>query len=273
LFHKREGEWCLSLWEALFLGIVQGLTEFLPISSSGHLVLFQKVFGLEEGALSFDLLLHFGTLLAVLAVYWRDIAEILRRPFGKLGRLILVAAIPTAIIGILFQDYFDQVFASGETLGVEFLITGFVIWWADAARRGYKREREMTYGDALIIGTLQGAAILPALSRSGLTIMGSLFRGLDREFAAKFSFLISVPVILGANLLHLKHLVEGEGGGMLTVGLPELAGTLAAAVAGFWAIKYMIRLIVNKGMRMFAWYVWVLGALVLLDQYVTNVYF
>lgn len=263
----------MSLWEALFLGIVQGLTEFLPISSSGHLVLFQKLFGLEEGALSFDILLHFGTLLAVLAVYWRDIVEIVRNPFGKLGRLILVAAIPTAAIGLLFKDYFDEVFASGETLGVEFMLTGLVIWWADAARRGYKKEREMGYGDALIIGTLQGAAILPALSRSGLTIMGSLFRGLDREFAAKFSFLISVPVILGANLLHLKDLAQGEGGAAMSFGLPELAGTMAAAVAGFWAIKYMIRLIVNKGMRMFAWYVWVLGALILIDQYVTKWYF
>ncbi|PWK15540.1 undecaprenyl-diphosphate phosphatase [Tumebacillus permanentifrigoris] len=263
----------MSVLEAIFLGIVQGLTEFLPISSSGHLVLFQRLFGLEEGALTFDVLLHFGTLVAVFAVFWRDIVAILKNPFGKFGRLILIGSIPTALIGLVFQDFFDEVFASGATLGVEFIITGVVIWWADHARRGTKQLREMSYGDAILIGTLQGAAILPAISRSGLTIMGALFRGLDREFAAKFSFLMSIPVILGANLLEIKHLVDGEATQAGAIGMNEILGTLFAAVAGYFAIKYMIRLIVNKGMRMFAWYVWVLGGLILFDQLVTKVYF
>ncbi|MBL0388530.1 undecaprenyl-diphosphate phosphatase [Tumebacillus sp. ITR2] len=263
----------MSLLEAIFLGVVQGLTEFLPISSSGHLVLFQRLFGLEEGALTFDVLLHFGTLIAVFAVYWRDIVEIVKNPFGKMARLILVGAIPTAAIGLLFKDLFDELFASGATLGAEFVITGVIIWWADSARRGSKGVREMGYGDAMLIGTLQGAAILPAISRSGLTIMGALFRGLDREFAAKYSFLVSIPVILGANLMEIKDIVTGEVANAGTFGMNELLGTLAAAVAGYFAIKYMIRLIVKKGMRMFAWYVWVLGGLILFDQIVTKVYF
>jgi undecaprenyl-diphosphatase len=262
----------LSLVEAVFLGIVQGLTEFLPISSSGHLVLFQKLFGMDQGAMSFDILLHFGTLVAVLVVYWRDIVEILKNPFGKMGRLILIGSIPTALIGLLFKDLFDKLFASGATLGAEFLITGVVIWWANEARQGKKRAREMTYADALLIGTLQGAAILPAISRSGLTIMGALFRGLDREFAAKYSFLVSVPVILGANLLDLKDMFE-SGEVANKIGSVEMIGMLAAAVAGYFAIKYMIRLIVSKGMRMFAWYVWVLGFLILFDQLVTQRFF
>ncbi|MGB8957215.1 MAG: undecaprenyl-diphosphate phosphatase [Tumebacillaceae bacterium] len=264
----------LSLLEAIFLGVVQGVTEFLPISSSGHLVLFQRILGLEEGALTFDILLHFGTLLAVFAVYWRDILAILRNPFGKMGRLILAGTIPTVAIGLLFKDYFDTLFASGATIGAEFLITGAVIWWADAARNGGKGEREMSYGDALLVGTLQGAAILPAISRSGLTICGALFRGLDREFAAKYSFLMSVPVILGANLMEIKDMLEGSAPGAVGgIGLAEILGTLAAAVAGYVAIKYMIRLIVSKGMRMFAWYVWILGGLILFDQIVSNMYF
>ncbi|KEO84256.1 undecaprenyl-diphosphate phosphatase [Tumebacillus flagellatus] len=263
----------LSLLEAIFLGIVQGLTEFLPISSSGHLVLFQRLFGLEEGALTFDVLLHFGTLIAVFAVYWRDIVDMLRNPFGKFARLIVVGAIPTAVIGFLFQDLFDELFSSGATLGAEFVITGVIIWWADSARRGTKGVREMGYGDALLVGTLQGAAILPAISRSGLTIMGALFRGLDREFAAKYSFLLSIPVILGANVLELKDIVTGEAANAGTFGVKELLGMLAAAVAGYFAIKYMIRLIISKGMRMFAWYVWVLGGLILLDQLFTQTFF
>ena len=222
----------MSLLEAIFLGVVQGLTEFLPISSSGHLVLFQKLFGLEEGALSFDILLHFGTLMAVVAVFWRDLLAVLKNPFGKMGRLLIAGSIPTALIGFLFQDFFDRLFASGKTLGAEFLITGIVIWWADSAPRGRKGEREMTYTDALLVGTLQGAAILPALSRSGLTIMGALFRGLDREFAAKYSFLMSVPVILGANLLHLKDLFDESAGAPLQLGAAEWWGMAAAAIAG-----------------------------------------
>lgn len=263
----------MSLWEAIFLGVVQGLTEFLPISSSGHLVLFQKLFGLEEGALTFDILLHFGTLIAVFAVFWRELLEIIRNPFGKMGRLIIIGSIPTALIGFLFKDFFDKTFASGATIGVEFIITGIVIWWADATRRGWKKEREMTYTDALIIGTLQGAAIMPALSRSGLTIVGALFRGLDREFAAKYSFIMSVPVILGANVMELKDVFEQTATGATVIGPLEIFGTLAAAVAGYFAIKYMIRLIVNNGMRMFAWYVWALGGLILLDQIFTQMYF
>lgn len=269
----EEGEDRVSLWEAVFLGIVQGLTEFLPISSSGHLVLFQRLFGLEEGALTFDVLLHFGTLIAVFAVYWRDILHLLLNPFGKLARLILVGAIPTAVIGLLFKDMFDSMFASGATIGAEFVITGVVIWWADSARRGSKGLGEMGYRDALLIGTLQGAAILPAISRSGLTIMGALFRGLDRELAAKYSFLVSIPVILGANLLEMQDVVKGSSSLTSTIGLVEIFGMLAAAVAGYFAIKYMIRLIVNKGMRMFAWYVWGLGALILLDQLFTHKFF
>jgi undecaprenyl-diphosphatase len=261
----------LSLLEGIFLGLVQGVTEFLPISSSGHLVLFQRLFGVEEGAMTFDILLHFGTLLAVFAVYWRDLLDLVRNPFGKLGRLLLVGTIPTVAIGLLFEDLFDRVFASGETLGVEFVITGLVIWWAHAARTGHKGEREMTYLDAALVGTLQGAAILPALSRSGLTICGALFRGLDREFAAKYSFLMSVPVILGANLLEAKELLKG--GSTVQLGMVEILGTLAAAVSGYVAIRYMIRLIVTKGLRMFAWYVWALGALILFDQWVTQRWF
>ncbi|MFD2171219.1 undecaprenyl-diphosphate phosphatase [Tumebacillus lipolyticus] len=259
----------MTLWEAIFLGIIQGVTEFLPISSSGHLVLFQRVLHLEEGALTFDILLHLGTLIAVFAVFWRDIAQILRNPLGKMGRLLLVGALPTAVIGFLFKDYFDAVFASGSTLGAEFVITGAVIWWADAARQGFKREGEMGYADALLIGTLQGVAIMPALSRSGLTIMGALFRGLDREFAAKYSFLMSIPVILGAVVFDLSDAMAAG----TTIGIAEVAGMLAAAIAGFFAIRYMVALIVRRGLRAFAWYVWLLGGLILLDQLFTNYFF
>lgn len=261
----------MSYWEAIILGIVQGLTEFLPISSSGHLVLLQQGFGLEEGVLSMDVLLHFGTLVAVVAVFWRELWRILAHPWSKLARLLLIGTLPTALMGLVFQDTFERMFATGATLGVEFVITGIVLWMAEIGPSGQKKEREMGYREAMIIGSLQGAAILPALSRSGLTIVGALWQGLEREFAARFSFLLSVPAILGATLLQVKDLWEGGGG--LHIGPPELAGMLAAALSGYAAIRFMVKRIVEHSLKPFAIYVWILGAAILLDQIWTHKFF
>lgn len=262
----------MNLIQAIILGIVQGLTEFLPISSSGHLVLMQKVFGITEPTLIFDTSVHLGTLIAVFAVFKDDIIGILKKPFQKLTWLLLAGTIPTAIIGIVFKDTFEQMFHSGSTLGLEFIATGVILLWSGVLKSGRKGVKETSYLDAVFIGIMQGAAIMPAISRSGLTISGALFRNLDREFAARFSFLLSIPAILGAAVFQTKDIMEMGGGSGIGMGA-LVAGSLAAAFAGYVSIKYMLQVLRQGKLKFFAYYVFVLGALVILDQYVTHIFF
>lgn len=262
----------MNLIQAIILGIVQGLTEFLPISSSGHLVLVQKIFGITEPALIFDTGVHLGTLIAVFAVFKDDIISILKKPFQKLTWLLIVGTIPTGIIGILFKDTFEQMFQSGSTLGFEFIITGIVLLWSGLMISGRKEVRETSYFDAAFIGIMQGLAIAPAISRSGLTISGALFRNLDREFAARFSFLMSIPAILGAAVFQAKDIMELGGGGAVGTGALA-AGSIAAALSGYVSIKYMLQVLREGKLKYFAYYVLVLGALIILDQQVTHIFF
>jgi undecaprenyl-diphosphatase len=259
--------------ESLFLGVVQGLTEFLPVSSSGHLVLFQKILGIEEGALIFDVTVHVATVAALLTVFRRDIWLMIRHPFSRLTLLVVAGIIPTGLIGILFKDIFEKMFASGNTLGMAFVFTGCVLWWAEKARPHDKDVEHMGYLDALFIGVLQGVAIIPAVSRSGMTIAGALMRGLNREFAARFSFLLSIPTIMGAAAVKTKPLIamvhSGSGIGVTQL----LLGALAAALSGYLAIRLMLWIIKEKSLRGFAVYVWALGVLILADQFVFHYFF
>lgn len=261
----------MSTLEATVLGIIQGLTEFLPISSSGHLVLFQKLLNVQKANLTFDIMVHFGTLLAVIVYFWSDILAIIKKPFNKLPIYLLIATIPTGVIGLTFSDFFDKLFQTGQTLGIEFICTGLILWFAESMRSGSKGLREITVTDALLIGTCQGLAILPAISRSGLTIAGSLFRGLNRKFAAKFSFLLSIPAILGATIVEGKDFFSANFDPQWL--LPITVGTVAAALAGYLAIKFMIHILEKSSLKIFSYYVFVLGALVLLDQLFFNLYF
>jgi len=262
----------MSLIQSIILGIVQGITEFLPISSSGHLVLMQKIFGITEPTLIFDTCVHLGTLIAVFAIFKDDIISILKKPFQKLTWLLVVGTIPTAIIGILFKDVFEQMFHSGSTLGFEFLITGAILLLSGIMKNGRKGVKETTYLDAALIGVMQGVAIMPAISRSGLTISGALFRDLDREFAAKFSFMLSIPAILGASVFQVKDILEVGGGSGISTGA-MVAGSIAAALAGYVSIKYMMQILRKGKMKYFAYYVFVLGSLVIVDQYITHIFF
>jgi len=255
----------LLLLEHMFLGIVQGLTEFLPISSTGHLVLFRKLFGLQEAGLLFDTMLHLGTLIAVVIVFWPQIWHILTHPFGKLTRLLVVGTIPTAAIGLAFEDYFEEISRTGVTIGWEFLATGAILWGVESWRRGNRSFEQIRYTDALLIGTLQGAAILPAISRSGLTIAGSLMRGIERADAARFSFLLSLPAILGACLLQSAKLAQAPVETSLLI--PMIVGTMCAAIAGYIAIRWMLKIISTGSMKGFAIYVWMLGAIILVLQW------
>jgi undecaprenyl-diphosphatase len=271
----------MSILAALVLGAVQGITEFLPVSSSGHLVLFQKIFRVSEPALLFDTLVHGGTLIAVFIVLWRDIWDILKRPIQPLTAYLILATLPAVAVALIFKDSIEAAFASGAFLAPAFLITSALLLLAEILSRRYggglKDKAGMNWLDALIIGLLQGLAIIPGISRSGATLSGALSRKLDRDFAARFSFLLSIPAILGALVLQIKDLAQGTGAETAAgsgIGLaPLLAGTAVAAVVGFLSIRIMLKIVRERSLTGFAVYTAILGLLVLLDQFGTHVVF
>jgi undecaprenyl-diphosphatase len=252
--------------QAIILGIIQGVTEFLPISSTGHLYLGRHLFGLDEAGLFLDTMLHIGTLFAVLAVYGDDVIEMIKKPFSRLTGLLVIGTIPAVVIGLLFEDFFEEISQTGVTVGYEFLITGVVLWMADRWKdRGNKPLERISYGDALFIGCFQAAAIMPALSRSGLTIAASFFRQMNREAAARFSFLLSLPAIGGGVLLQGAKLFSGES--REVIGLtPLLLGALFSAAFGYLAVRWMIGLLKRGSLRWFAVYVWILGLFIISAQ-------
>ncbi len=272
----------MSYFEAVVLGLVQGLAEFLPISSSGHLALIQQYFGIsDDKVLLFAVLLHVGTLISVFIVYWKDIWELLvelcltikdlcsgkglrlaERPVRKLGVMIIVATIPTAIIGLLFSDFFDSLYTSVIPIGVGLIITGFLLVFAERMGEGNRGIQQMNFRNAIFIGIVQGVAICPGISRSGSTLFGSLICNLDRKFAVKFVFLISIPSIMGSAILETPAAIDA-GVTAAEVG-PILVGMLVAAVSGLIAIKTMIKIVSDKKLSYFSYYVWVLGLIVVL---------
>ncbi|MBA4537988.1 undecaprenyl-diphosphate phosphatase [Bacillus aquiflavi] len=254
----------MSKIEAFFLGVIQGLTEFLPISSTGHLYLGRHLFGLDEAGLFLDTMLHVGTLLAVLVVYKHELVKIVRNPFCKLSFLLIIGTIPAVIIGFLFNDFFDSISKTGVTIGWEFLFTGLILWMADGIRNGAKKMEHIGYKDAFFIGTFQAAAILPAVSRSGLTIAAGLFRKLDRETAAYFSFLLSIPAIAGGVILQFKEMFTGQ---VEHISFSSLfVATLTSAIFGYLAVVWMIQFLKRKSLKLFAIYVWILGMTILTLQ-------
>lgn len=272
----------ISIIQASILGLVQGLGEFLPISSSGHLALLQKFFNVDgDKVIFFAVMLHLGTLISVFIVYWKDIFELLRELFyvfkdiftGKgldisknetrrEGFLILVATIPTAIIGILFEKVFESFYTSLIAIGVGLIITGTILFIAERNAGGNKRAKNMMFRNAVFIGIMQGIAIAPGVSRSGSTLFGGLVSRLDRAFAVKFAFLISIPSILGSVVLELpKALKEGFP---LSLWIPIIIGMIVAAISGLIAIKVMIKLVSNKKLTYFSLYTWALGIIAII---------
>lgn len=257
----------MTILQALFLGILQGLTEFLPVSSSGHLVIFQHIFGISEGVLAFDVLLHIGTLIAVFVAFWDDILSIIKQPLSRLTYLIIVGCIPAGLMGYFLQPLFEKAFESLLVVGIGLLITGLVLKVSETVADNslsMKEVKETTYWNVLFIGLLQGIAIVPGISRSGSTIAGGLLAGLDRTFAARYSFLVAIPVILGAALVQIKDLASGG----LTGGIaPYIIGPLMAAIFGFMAIKIVMKLVRNGRLSIFSYYCWTVGALTIVASF------
>ena len=260
----------MSIFQAIILGIVQGLCEFLPVSSSGHLVLLQRVFGIEEGALFFNAMLHLGTLIAVCIYFRRTLWKMIRHPFSKYPMFVVLATIPTVIMALLFNDFIEEAFG-GNFLGVCFLITALFLFICSRIPKGRKTIKEMRWYDALIIGGMQGLAIPPGISRSGSTITGGLVRGFDQGFIAEFSFMMSIPAILGSAVLEFAKLPKSGLGDVTIPGL--VFGILFAMISGFIAIKLVMDAIKKGKLGYFAVYCGVLGLLVILDQTITHFFF
>lgn len=241
----------MGWFEGIFLGIIQGLTEFLPVSSSGHLTIISYFMNAQESGLAFELLLHFATLISVIICYRKDIWELLKHPFQKYVGLIIIASIPAAIAGVFFGDFFESLFDCIWVPTIALFVTATLLFIADHFR-GNKEGKDMTVWMALLIGIMQMFAICPGLSRSGSTIFMALLLGLARTEAAKFSFIMSIPVILGGFLLECVDVVQTTGTFALTP--VEIVSSVAAAIAGILAIKLVVGLL-NKGrLRYFGYY-------------------
>ncbi|MDZ7833111.1 MAG: undecaprenyl-diphosphate phosphatase [Desulfobacterales bacterium] len=268
--------------QAIILGVVQGLTEFFPVSSSGHLVLFQHLFGLREPALFFDISVHVGTLLAVLVYFYKDIADLFKSVFRfsaqifmpgtnpfpgwrhdpdlKMAGLIFVGSIPTAILGFGFHQISDQLFASLQVVGFALFFTAALLVGTRLVSAKGLDIIEFTFWGALMVGAAQGLAVIPGISRAGATIAACLMLGLNRDAAARFSFLLAIPAILGALVLNLVSGSAGWGGLSPTViGL----GVLTSAGVGYLALATLIKIVRHGQLFYFAPYCLVIGVVVL----------
>ncbi len=263
----------MSVIMAAFLGLLQGLAEFLPISSSGHLNLLQSLFGIDTGnQLLFNILLHVATLIPVVVVFWKDWWDMLRHPIqNKTLLLLFVASLPALIAKVLLGDQLDYLETHNVILGVCFLITGlFLILTQQIARRrevvNHEGPKEVGFFQAISMGCLQAVGMLPGISRSGSTIFGGVASGLNREKAAKFSFMMSAPAIVAGMLSELMAVVKGEGAGLGMDILPLAVGMVVACVSGYFAIRFMLNLITKISLNWFALYVIVLGIVVIVLQ-------
>lgn len=269
----------MNFLQSAFLGLVQGVAEFLPISSSGHLSLFQAFLGIqsaEEASTFFDVLLHLGTLIAVFVAYWGDIWEMIREFFGFIGDLahgtsaekvapsrrmillIIVGTLPLFVI-LPIKDIVDGFYSNTYFIGGALLVTGTLLFISDRLAKGKKKESSATILDVIIVGFAQALATIPGLSRSGTTISVGMLRGFERKFAVRYSFLMSIPAVIGANILSLKDAFEA---GIDTAMIPVyMVGVVIAAVSGYFSIR-LLNMLSDKGkFGVFAYYCWAVGVL------------
>lgn len=289
----------MDLLKAIFLGFIQGVTEFLPVSSSGHLAIMKNILHMDlETGLLFDVLLHLGTLAAIFIAFWQDIKEliiegfgiiadffvnigifflnlagkklayrkIISTPYRRFVMLVIVSTIPTGIIGIVFADAITLV---GETLlvpGLCLILTSILLAIADRVKTGSKRAEDTGFAEAGLIGLAQGIATLPGLSRSGTTITACLLSGFDREFAVKYSFIMSIPAVLGAAVFEIKDI--GFGALSSSELINYLIGTVIAGVVGYICIKTMLKIVKGKSFRIFTYYCLTIGIIAVIGYFV-----
>lgn len=271
----------MDILQAIIIGLVQGLTEFLPVSSSAHLIFVQQALGLTDVPLAFDVLLHAGTLVAVFIYFYNDIiqmikgfflslidlkegkfmSEIKRDPYKKLAWLTIIATIPIGVVGLLFNDVVEELFGGLTVPAFLLLITGCLLYFSQRMNSGKINVQNISTKEALVMGCGQALAILPGLSRSGTTIASGLFVGLDKEFAAKFSFILSIPAILGAAVVQLKDL----SGANIELSA-YVAGFIVAVISGYIAISFLLKLVRERSLDIFAFYCWIVGIVILVGS-------
>ena len=271
----------MTLTEAVILGVVQGLTEPLPVSSSAHLVIVPALVpGFQPPGVAFDVFLHLGTLLGVVFFLRREIGELLASLMPGKGPAanspgtdsgekaanrrmflwIMIATFLTGVIGIIFKDRIERLFESVETTACMLFITGILLFLSDRVKTNGRRKEDMNLTDGIVLGLVQAVALIPGISRSGSTITFGIFRGLERETSARFSFLLSIPAIGGAGILKSADLMRLPAGDLPLLG----AGFLAAAVTGFLSLKLLFAMINKTGLAPFAWYCWFVGSATLI---------
>ena len=264
----------MDIVQAISLGLVQGVSEFVPISSSGHLVLVPWLLGWPQPGLVFDTVVHWGTLVAVLAYFGRDFMALasawgrslasrnLGEPEARIAWLIIVGTVPAAVMGYVGEDFFESLFAAPAWVAALLLVTGLILALSEWLGKRQKEPHQLTFLDSLIIGIAQGCAIAPGISRSGATMAAGLFLGLKREAAARYSFLLATPIIFGAGLLKLLDLFKV--GNVATHLPPLILGFLAAALSGYLCIRFLLTYLQRGRLYAFAIYCWLAGGACLL---------
>jgi undecaprenyl-diphosphatase len=258
---RQSQEFLMDLIQAIVLGSIQGLGEFLPISSSAHLILAPWLFGWSDPGLAFDVALHFGTLVAVLLYFRNDWLAIAMTGFGRSANgfsgayyprnflwLLALATIPGALIGYLLEHQAETVFRNPLLIAVTLSMVGYILFWADKRLRSRKNLEKISWSDGALIGLSQALAIIPGVSRAGATISSALLLGIDRVSAARFSFLLSTPIIFGATVLKLKDFLAAG------VGLTEIVGIFTAALTGYCAIASLVKFVSTVSYKIFFWY-------------------
>ena len=256
----------MSLLEAIILGFIQGMSEFLPVSSSGHLMVFHHVFGIvAEDNLTFIIVLNMGSLLPLLFVFRTDIWKLVRNPFQKTMKLLIIATIPLIVVTLLFEGFVDSIFHIVHILPFGFVITGIVLLLTDRLKNNTKDMENTNFIAAALIGCAQAVAIIPGISRSGSTISVAMAKGLNRESAARFSFLMSIPAAIGAMIYRLSRIVADP---VLVEGLNFTnlaAGFITAAITGYLSINVMLAIVKKAKLKYFAlYYVFALAILIFL---------
>ena len=269
----------MTIFQAFILGIVQGLTEFLPVSSSGHLVLAPYFLGWDiptDQAFIFDVLVQMGTLVAVIVYFWKDVVEITRAivmglvqrrpladPYARLGWQVFVATIPTGLGGLLLKDTVESVFGSVGATSVFLLVTSVLLLLAERVGKRERTVEQVTWFDAVLIGCFQLLAVFPGVSRSGSTIVGAMTRNLDRPSAARFSFLMSIPIMVAAGLISTFDLLKMPG---LTEFLPQvLTGFVTAGIVGYLSIRWLLGYLAKHPLYVFSGYVAAAGLITLIS--------
>jgi len=270
----------MDVIQAIIIGIVQGLTEFLPISSSAHLIFIQELLGVKQADLAFEVFLHFGTLIAVVGYFYKDIVKMIKAIFSsivdifrgkfkqgfkednfkKLAWMVIIGTIPVGLVGILFNAQVKGMFQTVTIPAIFLLITGILLYTSQRINVGNRNIEKTGIKESIIVGISQALAIIPGLSRSGTTIATGLYLGFDKEFAARFSFLLAIPAILGATLVELEDI----GAGLDSNITAYLFGFLAALISGYLAISIVLKLIKEKSLDIFAYYCWIVGVAILI---------